>query len=329
MRATLLLVVIALLLLISGAAQAQEPARPGEPTTHYYGAAGSRIEVAWKLDRTTVLEDGEILATLVITGATNPPQVIRPPLSQLPEFQDRFVITDGVALAPAADSRTVSFPYRLRPRNRSVDRVPTLEFRFYNAGGPLGSQYPTARARYVPITVTTAPPKLAPPPVPLGEPEHLFRIATGLTLLQRANTGPVRTAWVLLGVIIPLLAVLWYATWRQVYPGAHRLARIRRSRAARRAVDLLNRAPRSPDPPAATTAAVLGYLQARFALQPGIVTPTEVAQALRDLEVQNTVCEAVAEVLQRCDAARFAPSGESMVAPVAAAEALIAQLEDA
>src|SRR5262245_40765253 len=79
----------------SALSTAQDDDRFGQPETGYYGAYGSGVTAAWSLDRTTVPEDGVIVATLTVTGATNPQKIVRPDLKQLPAFQDRFTITDN------------------------------------------------------------------------------------------------------------------------------------------------------------------------------------------------------------------------------------------
>src|SRR5438045_1358982 len=75
----------------SALAIAQDVPLVGQPTAHFYGARGAAVKVAWSLDRATVPEDEEIVATLTVKGATNPRQVVRPDLKKLPEFQSCFV----------------------------------------------------------------------------------------------------------------------------------------------------------------------------------------------------------------------------------------------
>src|SRR5262245_2662147 len=67
----------------------------GQPTADYYGARGTGVKVTWTLDRDSVPEDGVIVATLTVTGADNPRDITRPDLKKLPEFHDRFTITDN------------------------------------------------------------------------------------------------------------------------------------------------------------------------------------------------------------------------------------------
>jgi hypothetical protein len=309
---------------------AQEVPVVGQPTEHFYNAQGSGVKITWSLDRTTVPEDEEIVATLVIRGATNPHQIIRPDLKKLPAYESRFIITDNRDPTPDPDAKEVRFTYRLRPRNRSVDRFPTLVFVYHNPAAAVGKQFPTTTAKVdEKITVTEPRPKPRPPAVPLAEPDHLFAVATGPEVLAKRPFAPDTWTWVAATLIGPLAAAGWYVAWRRVYPDAARLARMRRTRAARRAIEAIRRSGRAVDPPGAIGLAVLGYLRARFPLPPGAVTPPEVGAALAELGLPAAECDAVADFFRSCDAARFAPPGDSGVSLAADAEALVVRLEAA
>jgi hypothetical protein len=158
-------------------------------------------------------------------------------------------------------------------------------------------------------------------------PERLFAFEAGARVLDDEPFTPGAGAWSALAVLAVLLPAGWYAAWRVAYPDAARLARQRRSRAARRALAAVRAAGRSADPAAACAAAVLGYLRARHPLPPGIDTPPEAAAALAALGV--AAADDVAEFLRACDAARFAPNADTAVSLAAGAEALIARLEAA
>jgi hypothetical protein len=309
-------------------APAQDIPAVGQPTADFYGAAGSGVKVAWQLDRTEVPEDAEVVATLKVTNVTNPAKVTRPDLKNRDDFKALFVVTD-VPGPPAVGPREVAFAYRLRPRNRQTAEVPGLRFHYYNPAAAAGRQFPLTTAKPVPITVTAAAPKPAAPAVPLAEPDHLFTVFTGPGVLGRPALTPGMWAWAAIGLAGPVAAAVWFVLWQRLYPGAARLARIRRSRAARRATDAIRRVYRTPDPPAAVAAAVLGYLQARHPLPPGAATPSEVAAALAELGVPAVECAAAAGLLRACDAARFAPGAGGWAPLVAGAEALIARLEAA
>ncbi|MDB5307337.1 MAG: hypothetical protein JWO38_1539 [Gemmataceae bacterium] len=303
-----------------------------EPKDGYYKARGKKVEVRWDVDRETVPEDGVLTATLTVRGATNPQEIVRPDLRKVRDdegrtpFADRFQIEDGPARPVPPGAKEVAFAYHLRPRTRGVTAVPGLDF-WYDTGVKVGNPFQKARARGRTITVVAAV-KPSPPAVPLVAPDHLLAVAAGPRVLDREPFAAGPGAWLVLAAAAPLAAVGWYAAWRQVYPDAARLARIRRSRAVRRAMDAIRRAGRAADPAGVIATALLGYLRTRFPLPPGAETPAEVGEGLRAAGLPaETAGEAVA-VLRRCDEARFAPAGETGPSLAAGAEALITRLEE-
>lgn len=313
----------------SSIVNAQEIPVVGRPTEHFYGAAGRGVQVTLRPDKLEVPEDGEIVATLTATNVTNPRQVTRPDLKKLDDFHALWVITDNADAAPDAQATEVKFTYRLRPRNRKTDQLPVFVFHYFNPAAAAGKQFMTAKSKPIPITVTAAAPKAPPPAIPMTEPDHLFAVANGPELLDNRPLSPTLWSWLVLGVAGPVLAVGWYAAWRWTYPGAAKLAQRQRSKAARRASEAIRRAGHAPDPPAAIAAAVLGYLRARFPLPIGAVTPSEVGAALGQLGLPQPECDAVADVLRECDAARFSPASDIGVSLASDAEALVARLEAA
>ncbi len=324
-----------LLLLLSSSSLLSQIVSQGEaplinqPSANFYHAQGSAVKVSWSVEPKVVPDGGELTATLIITGATNPRRIVRPDLKKLIDFQSRFAITDNADPPPGEGATEVKFSYKLRPQNRSVDKVPMLEFYFYNPAAPAGkSSFPLTTARAVPITVTEAP-KNEPPVIPLGEPDRLFVVATGQQLLEKGQFVPDYWLWLVVGLSGPLCALGWFVVWQRVFPDAVRLARMRRSRAARRAIDAIHRAHRTSDPPAVIAVAVLGYLRTRFPFPPGAATPSEIESALDELRVSTPDCVAVAEFFRTCDAARFAPPGDNGASLAADAEALITRLEGA
>lgn len=296
-----------------------------EPKEHYYKAKGRGVSAAWEVPRPSVEEGRDLAATLVVTGATNPTEIEKPDLKKLPAF-DAFTVTPVADAPRKPDDKAVRFNYKLRPRNRSVDRVPALEFYYFNpSAAPGKKQFPSTVAVSVPIAVTDPPPR---PVVPMPEPDRLFHVATGSGVLG-APLDPCWWGWTAAGLIGPLVALGWFLAWRRVYPDARRLARMRRSRAARRALDAIRRAGRAPDPAAAVAGAVLGYLRTRFPLPESAATPSEVAAALVESRVPAEVAEQVAGVFRACDHARFALSGGDAADRLGAdAGAAITRLEE-
>lgn len=288
-------------------------------------ARGQSVETTWAVDRNAIPEGEAVTATLTVRGATNPAEVVRPDLRQVQAFADRFEVDDVPGPAPPPDAKELAFVYRLKPRNRSVNRLPSLDFPYRKAGVTAGNPYMNARARGIDIVVTAAVAKPAPPPVPLAEPDRLFAVVEVGS--GREPFAPGVWAWLLAALAGPLAAGGWYAGWRWKYPGAARAARLRRARAARRAASAVRRAGRTADPPATVAAAVLGYLRARYPLPPGTDTPAEVGEAVRAAGLPDDPAAGVEAFLRDCDAARFGGTGDTGVSLGAEASALLARLE--
>ncbi len=312
-------------------APGQEVPLVGRPTTNFYGAVGTAVRVAWRLDRAgdpvEVAENEEFVATLTVSGVTNPGKVTRPDLKVLGEFRERFVIRDGTDPPPAATGTEVSFSYHLRPRDSQVTELPALEFHYFNPTAAVGKQFKTTVARPVRLRVTAAPEKRPEPAVPLQEPEHLFAVTTGPEVLAGPRFLPGRGWWLGLAVAGPMLAGGWYWVWRRLNPDGPRLARLARSRSTRRAVEAIRRASGSSEPPAALAWAVIGYLRERHRLPAAAVTPGEVATALQELGMATDAVEAVTAFLRSCDAARFSATSDSGRSLTTEAVALLARLE--
>lgn len=299
-----------------------------EPKEGYYQARGTRVTAAWTVDRTEVAEDGVLTATLTVRGATNPHEVVRPDLRKLKPFADSFrSILDVPGPAAGPDAAQVSFTYQLRPRDRTVSRLPSLDFYYFNQAVKNRNPFENARVKGLDLTVTASAPKPPLPPVPMTEPDLLFEVTTGSGVLVPAPTGPGVWGWVGLFLAGPLGAVVWLGVWRVVYPDAARVARVHRTRAARRALDAIRRAAHAADPSGAVAAAVSGFLRTRFPLPAASPTPAEVAAGLTAAGVAEADAEAAAAFFRRADAARFAPSSDTGVSLADEAVALVARLE--
>lgn len=303
-----------------------EPPTFFEPKDGYYQARGVRVLAVWAVDRTELPEDGELLATLTVRGATNPHEIVRPDLRKLKPFADSFrSIQDVPAPAAARDASEVSFAYRLRPRDRAVNRLPSLDFFYLNPAIVNKNPFENARARGIDLTVTAPAPKPPPPPLPMYEPDHLFAVATGVQVSERESFRPGVWSWIAAFALGPIAAIGWFIVWRIAYPDAARLARLRRSRAARRALDAIRRAGRSADPAGAIAGAVLGYLRSRFVLPIGAETPSEIEAALTVERVP--IAADAAAFFRKADAVRFAQLSDTPVSFADDAASLIGRLE--
>ena len=312
-------------LVLAAPALAQPPF--WEPPEHFYKAKGSRVGASWACDRTELPEGETLTAVLTVRNAINPNEIVRPDLRKLPPFNDAFQIDDVPGPPAKPKDAEVKFVYRLKPRNRAVTKVPSLDFYFANPGlkDKGKEQFMKTVARWVPITVTAVAPKPR-QVIPLEGDADLFRHAEGgeFVMLGREPFAPSAGLWWLLFVGVPALALLWFLAWRRVYPDAARLSRIRRGRAARRATDAIRRAARTPDPAGTVAAAVLGYLRARHPLPVGAETPGAIGDALRDAGHPD---DGVVRFFRRCDEARFSEGSDNLLSLAKEAAALIARLE--
>jgi hypothetical protein len=298
---------------------------------HYYKAKGIGLQVRWDVPQTTVEEGHDLVATLVIGSqkypVLNPTEVVRPDLKKLPAFADRFTITDVPESPRKVTDKEVRFSYKLRPRNRGVDQIPALEFEYFNpAAGPGTRQFRHTQAESVSINVSDPPKPALPVPVPMVEADRLFQVNAGPAVLNPPFL-PAQWMWFLAALFGPVAGVAWYLAWQRIYPDAARMAHLRRSRAARRALDAVRKSNRAPDPPAIIAAAVLSYLRTRFPLPESAVTPSEIAAALLEAKVPSEMAEEIAEVFRGCDRARFAPPGDSGASLATDAETAITRLE--
>jgi len=285
-----------------------------EPPAGYYKARGSRVTAKWTVDRTTLREDESLTATLTIDGATNSAEIVRPELTKIRAFADRFQIENVPGQSPI-------FVYNLRPRNAEVNRLPSLDF-FYDSGVKVGDPFKNARARWIDLAVTPAE-KVTPPATPLLAPERLFQLETGSHVLDREPFAAGWGSWLGLLLVGILVAAGWYATWRRLYPDGARLAKLRRNRTMRRATDALRRAETAE----AVAAAAIGYVRSRCPLAAGCETPHDVGEALRNAGISGS--DAAEAFLRRCDAARFAPSSDTALSLAEEARGLLAKLEAA
>jgi hypothetical protein len=338
-----------MMLLLVGAARGDEPPVRNRPA-HFSEAVGS-FDVTTEAKPTTV-RLGQTLTLTVRVTATGPVQQPprRPDLRDLAAFQDHFFIEnlpgpDDDSDAPAKDKTTWVYAYRLKPRDTRVDAVPSFPFVFYKPVPPGHVGRGSFQTRFAPrIALTVQPAEVAPAPsegtkdLPaLQAPEAVYQIVEGSAVLRRPSAwdmaGPVAAVVVLAAV--PVLCAGWYLLWRRRHPDAARLARRRRSLAARhalRALEGVRKQPAEEQPRQAATVVAL-YLRERVELPTSAPTPEEAARHLARAGVPPEMADAVAGFLRSCDLARFAPAalrdgGPGKEGWAAAAGSLIVRLEE-
>jgi hypothetical protein len=298
--------------------RADEPPLRNRPA-HFSDAVGV-FHLATEAKPTALAPGQTLTLTVRVTAAgpvAQPPR--RPNLKELPAFGEHFYVENlpGPDNDPAADRTAWEFAYRLKPRDATVDAVPSLPFVFYKPAPPGSSgrgSYQTAYAPSIPLTIKPAAEASAAggkDEGPLQAPEAVFQIAEGPAVLRRPSSwgfaGPAGVVLVLLGA--PALAVGWCLLWRRLYPDAARRVRQRRSRAAQEALKALRAVPHQPadEQPRQAAAVVATYLRERVDL-PGVApTPDEAAAHLRQAGVSDKAADSVGDFFRACDVARFAP----------------------
>ena len=193
----------------------------------------------------------EALTPLTYTVAITAHAPVRSPpsridLNDVPAFKRAFFIedvTDGLK-EQIGDSEW-RWVYRLKPRDGAVDEIPGLPFVFYNPDlQPSEKAFQVIYTDSIPLTVAA----VEPLPPPLHLPDAMLEVAGGPGVLAQRSPwrmpGPVVLGLLLSGP--PLACVCWYRLWRRWYPDAGRQSRLRRSRAAHRALSSLKAAPAEP-----------------------------------------------------------------------------------
>jgi hypothetical protein len=301
---------------------------------NFYGAldsSGKGVSAKWSAPN-KVSRDAEFVLTLTISGAANPHKLVRPDLRKFSEFTQRFQLLDNPDhTEPAADpsATEVRFNYRLTARTVGKVKVPSLTYRYLRPQVPRDGdekqRFPTTYANSISIDVKAPDLKgvAARPATPIEAPEEFFTLAAD----ESKAWSPGLFAWLLPVSAVPLVVGGWLILWRVVFPDAARLAKLRRNRATRTALDRLKKARASADPAGAAAFAFRQYLTARFGVPPSAQTPTEVSAALRDLEQPSDRAADAEAFLRACDATRFDQSGDSGVSFTHQAEALITSWE--
>ena len=250
---------------VCGFARAESPASleqlsPVErQQSDFYGAiagTGPGVTVAWSVASAKLELGGDIELTLTVKNAVNPKELSRPNLAERPEWKELF---GGFQDLPGASPG--EFRYKLKPRNVGEFELPLPKYRFYNPRLPDGRRFQVAFAEspkvaVVPQVVVRTPTVR----IPLDAPAPFFDELPP----DGSTASPPPEYWWALLVFGALAPPIWIAVWRWRNPDAAKLARIRRARSVRAALDALLKAERSPDAAATVSKIVLRYLWERW-----------------------------------------------------------------
>ena len=226
-------------------------------------------------------------------------------------FRENFHITNESERLSPQEGRW-EFNYLLRPKNEGVKQVPSLYLVYFRSGlTPPEKGYMTTIAPAIPLRVTprakVETSEIQGKSEPLRPPNRFYEIVTGPEVLRRENKSFVN-GWVLLLLIIvpPTLSVSWFVWYTHRNPDAARRHRLQKSRAGRQALHALDSLQAvSPHEAARKIVEIVGgYLRHRFDLN--VFPPaSEVNHGNEKLSLDQRT--RLVELLQRCDAIRYAP----------------------
>lgn len=317
---------------------AVKPPLIGQPE-NFSGAVLTSCKVVAQAQPTDLHAEEPLIFSLRITCTGQgevPPR--RPNLRLLPKFQGRFGIQDlpdrDIARVLESGQEWV-FHYQLKPRGVEVTEIPALRFDYYKPGSnPPAKGYRTTYSESIPLTVK---PRLKAVAVdaqgePIRAPSRFYRLVEGPGVLRHDEVFhlPPLPILGLFLTIPPAFCLVWYFVWRRRYPDAARRARLRRSRAAQRALAVLRAVKQADRDEQAKTAlkALSAYLWRRFDVHADNLKYTETAQRLERAGISADLAGQLTKFFHACDAARFAadfPPGKMELA--IDAETLILAME--
>lgn len=287
---------------------------------HFSNAiAGPGFNVSWSATPLELSTDEFTTLAIRFDGVVNPDRVRRPDLASLTSFKANFrEILTGSDGPP--DAASVTFHYRVRPRNESVRAVPELKVAYYSPGSGVSTKY----LDEIPLAIK---PATGGPAVIrfLEAPERFFALPDPNRAAERP---PSWLAWIGLFVVLSIAPSVWIYFWRHRNPDGVRLANLRRIRAVREALDGLDRAGRSPDPVAAAMRVFHGYLASRFGAMAASPTPGDISQAMVEVEMPTARIAEAVQLVRDCDAARFAGKDRGDAMSIARVRGLILAWEE-
>lgn len=272
-------------------------------TADFWGAIGGTVAVRWVAE---ITPSGDITASLVVSGAVNPPELRRPAI----EFPaDAFQVLDAESPPRPLPGGAVAFDTRVRLRRAGAAELPAVPYAYSRPDRPAGKRFLTAYADPLVVAGRVEVPspvaEVAPRPVVVVPLRSISsRVPAWAWLAPVAVTGPLAVS------LRRVVAARAARQMRATHPAA--------ATARRRLADAAIRAN-----PAAIRVAILDYLAARRGLDAVARTPGEVEAALPPTPAHADLVAA----LRHCDAVRFSPYGDNGVALADDADAAVARCE--
>jgi hypothetical protein len=250
----------------------------------------------------TITVEEPVTLTVTITG--------RAAAAYAPKRDQLRIFPEGTSrdffIEPAGEKEVDGaweFSYRLRPKHSRVQFVPGLRLVYYS---PRQRRYQTAYADAIPLTVTArqdTAPKIAGLKV-MQAPATFFELAESDVADDRIAVVLIQSPLVLLGMLLlpPVICIIagWWWRRRSYADPTFRYRRLFDQTVAALA--------RPPSDAASLAQTLTDYLRRRMNLRAVEPTPVEVERWLKRRGVAKKVREQWREMLNSCDAERFAPA---------------------
>jgi hypothetical protein len=289
--------------------------RPGS----FDGAVG-QFTVSTTVSETRAHVDDPLRLTITVKGDGLLRKIKRPLLTALPDFASRFKINETLEPGEVAEGR-ISFEQVIRPKSTDVTEIPPVQLAYFD---PATGRYEVTRSAPLPITVlptTTqsietfgADAAQAPATELTQRPGGIYANVTSDAALAD-RTPSLAPLWALLAPPLAYGAALVATRRRRRLRHDLAFARARGARRAWRArLAEAHRArahgARSHDDASffdALARAVGGYVADRLNLGQGELTAADIAALTGEGRLPEAVGTSASAILERCDAARFAP----------------------
>lgn len=281
----------------------------------YRGAVGTAFTFTTRLDRTTATAMSPLTVTMEITGDSVGLQFVPPPLTAVPELTKNFEVSPTVSGGETAGN-TITFTQIVRPRSESVAELPALPLVYYNYSA---KKYDTAYSLPIPLQINpgrlvgatamegaTAPP----PPSQDRTPEDSRAAPLAALGANHASLGdlvkdePLRTRHLVLVLLLGPACVIMVWVGEAVYRRRRPYAATRQQ--LRKLANDLRQLDRTETFYADLAGILQAYLRLSLGLPPGELSPSMVSTILGERGADDLLRDDMVELINTCDAGRFA-----------------------
>jgi hypothetical protein len=287
----------------------------------FTGAVG-KFKVSLQTSDTQVKVGDPMLLKVMISGTGLLEKIKRPLLSRDPAFAEGFSINESLAPGDISGER-VTFEQTIRAKSEDVKEIPALAFPYFN---PEEGKYEVARSKPIGITVLPTTEVTAEDvirfgaDVPGGETTALVERPGGILAnyvhldALRNQEVSLRSLWVLICPPALYLSVLAIVSRRRKLSGDVAFAR---SKSAKKWLKKHLAESRKHLPGEdrqfydSVARAVSRFTSDKLNLGTGELTAYDVEVLAGQGKIDEETSRKMAEVLRRCDAARFAPAAGS------------------